>query len=331
MKEVTFKVIFTILFGPGLINHFETIMYEVSVGKFEKLKMSAALNQLFLDHLKLFSNPTFLASPKFADFLNIPLISRNKRNTKAIYAMIKDFLKRDFDKDSVYHRVINEHGVDEEKALHDTMFFLIAGLDTTAAGVTSSMYFLKKYPEVFEKLKDELNKSGVTKDSDFADPSVQDAINDCNYLYYTIKEIFRLDSPATGSLQRVAMKDFEICGVPIPKGAILTTSNLHTHNNYELWHEAEKCIPERFDPEHKYFTKPVGTNERRSPLSHGPFGFGARKCPGQILATIEIKFIVARLVTTIDFDIDQTQLERNDMRFNASSGQKLKMKFKGRI
>ena len=49
-------------------------------------------------------------------------------------------------------------------------------------------------------------------------------------------------------------------------------------------------MPERFDPFSKFYLKPNG--EARSKFAHLPFGNGARACPGQFLAYLEMKIFL---------------------------------------
>ncbi|CAI2364272.1 unnamed protein product [Moneuplotes crassus] len=331
MKEVTFKVILTILFGANLFDKIEKVGYEQEDGTIVQKSIPNALNDLFHDHNSMFNHWLFLASPSIAEFLNIPIMRRNKTNRDEIYRVLRNFLKKDADKDSVYQRVMTEHGLTEEEALQDTVFFLSAGLDTTASGITSTIYLLKKYPETYQKLRKELEEAGVTKDSDFSDPEVQEAVSNCSYLYYVFKEMTRIDTPVTGSLLRVALKDFKLCEVPIPKGALVTFSFLHNHVNYEHWYEPTKFIPERFDPDHPYFNNPVDQKSRRNPTIHSPFGFGLRKCPGQVLATLETKFMVAKLVLMMDYDVAKDQLTRDHMKFSFISHHRLRITYKGML
>ena len=54
---------------------------------------------------------------------------------------------------------------------------------------------------------------------------------------------------------------------------------VHIHRNPDQWFEPLKYIPDRFDPEHKYFLTPEG--KKRHPMSFGPFLGGKRICLGK--------------------------------------------------
>ena len=98
------------------------------------------------------------------------------------------------------------------------------------------------------------------------------------------------------------------------------------HHNNEEWHNPTEFIPERFDPESKYFFKP-GTKESRDPKSYVPFTFGIRNCAGQTLAKLEAKVILSRIVTCVEYEIDKSLLENETARFNIFS----QMTIKGKI
>lgn len=70
--------------------------------------------------------------------------------------------------------------------------------------------------------------------------------------------------------------------------------------NPNEWHEPERFIPERFDPESKYFKTPSG--EDRNEFSFIPFHFGARKCLGYKFAELIIPSLVINMVHNYDFE-----------------------------
>jgi len=97
--------------------------------------------------------------------------------------------------------------------------------------------------------------------------------------------------------------------------------NIHaTHYNPTEWQEPEEFIPERFDPESKYFGPPPGSAYKiRSPLAHIPFSFGPRICAGKSLATLEIKTVVVYLLMKFDYEIDPEHVKNKYVRFGAGT------------
>mmetsp|Transcript_21329 Transcript_21329/g.18934 ORF Transcript_21329/g.18934 Transcript_21329/m.18934 type:complete len:143 (+) Transcript_21329:685-1113(+) len=99
-----------------------------------------------------------------------------QKNIEEGWGKIKKFLKESDDKDSVYRKMIDEHGIEDEKAFQDIMGLLFAGHDTTSHGIASAIYFIKKYPNVHTTLLEELNNLGVNSNSDFASSEVKESI-----------------------------------------------------------------------------------------------------------------------------------------------------------
>mmetsp|Transcript_150 Transcript_150/g.139 ORF Transcript_150/g.139 Transcript_150/m.139 type:complete len:92 (+) Transcript_150:1306-1581(+) len=90
-------------------------------------------------------------------------------------------------------------------------------------------------------------------------------------------------------------------------------------------------IPDRFNPESEYFFLPGKPGERRPQLSYTPFSLGPRICPGQILANLEAKYLIAIFTLKMDYDIPKEQLERDDMMFSIISHQRIRLEYKGAL
>ena len=76
------------------------------------------------------------------------------------------------------------------------------------------------------------------------------------------------------------VEEFELCGVPISAGQKMGINILARHLDPKEWEEPLKFIPERFDPESKFYLTPNGN--KRDATSFVPFSQGLRNCPGQI-------------------------------------------------
>jgi len=90
-----------------------------------------------------------------------------------------------------------------------------------------------------------------------------------------------------------------------------------------------KFIPERFDPESEYFLKP-GTREIRSPYAYIPFSYGVRSCPGQNFSKLELKFLLARFITTVRYEIDECLLSNENVRFQVLNSFRLNLRYIGK-
>lgn len=136
-------------------------------------------------------------------------------------------------------------------------------------------------------------------------------INELEYLNYFVKEILRHDPPAVRSLGYKAKKSIKVRNVMIPKDQIVLINLYASHYNEEQWKEPLKFIPERFDPASDYFLTPSGTN--RHPLAYIPFTFGKRTCPGKALGHIELKTLIIYFMLCLDYEIDQSTLNNDDI------------------
>ena len=143
-----------------------------------------------------------------------------------------------------------------------------------------------------------------------------------------MKEVLRIDCPAVESLPYKALDNIEICDIPIPKGAYISLNIIGRHNNSKEWIDPLNFLPERFDPESKYFTVSNKTTESRDLISYSPFSIGNRKCPGQALALLEGKVILSYLLFHIECEIPEPLIKDDNVRFCVGSHFKLNIKIK---
>ena len=105
------------------------------------------------------------------------IFKRNNRNINEISRVLKLFLKKSKDEQSIYRKMIDEHNLSEEDAFLDIVGLLFGGHDTTSHGLLSCLYFLKKNPHTSDKLKEELKKSGISKDSNYSEEEYKEKIH----------------------------------------------------------------------------------------------------------------------------------------------------------
>lgn len=154
--------------------------------------------------------------------------------------------------------------------------FLAAGHETTATALAWTFMLLSQYPEVRQRLMDEIvNVLGDRL------PTAADLAR-LTYLEYVVKESLRLYPPAWAGT-RIAQKDVELRGYRLPKGTIVGFSQYLTHRMPEHFTEPERFLPDRFDPNH---------GEQHQPYAYIPFGAGPRSCIGSGFAMMELKTIV---------------------------------------
>jgi cytochrome P450 len=97
----------------------------------------------------------------------------------------------------------------DKDIIGDSIFFLYAGLDTSAMAATNFLlHCTKSYPEWLEKIKTD----GVGS---------LDAIMNNKSLDLVMKETLRVWNPAMCSMFRMTIKPMEICRIKIPKGTCI--------------------------------------------------------------------------------------------------------------
>jgi cytochrome P450 len=179
----------------------------------------------------------------------------------------------------------------------------------------------KKPLRVYSKLLDTLEKNGFKHFEDNFDLYTLDKLNELDYVSYVIKESLRIDPPAIQSLIYSALEDITICGVKIPKGQEMQFEIIRVHHNEREYSKPREYIPERFDPDSKYYSKPDGTS--RSATSWTPFSIGPRLCTGMPFALLELKVALVYMMTHLEFSVDEKMLKRDDVGFAATSHLKL--------
>lgn len=160
-------------------------------------------------------------------------------------------------------------------------FLMMAAHDTITSSATSLVYYLARHPEWQDRLRDEA--LAVTGGRDLA----YEDLGKLELTEMAFKEALRLIPPVP-SLPRRALKDFEFGGYRIPAGAGVGINIHWTHHSGEYWPE-----PERFDP--MRFTREA--EKARHKYAWVPFGGGAHMCLGLHFAYMQVKVLMAQLLS----------------------------------
>ena len=126
--------------------------------------------------------------------------------------------------------------------------------------------------------------------------------DNCPFLLQCIYETLRRDSSATISSAHKLTETTEIYDKTIREDSQIQVGIHRLHMNSEQWPEPERFIPERFDPNSKYYLTKEG--KRRHPLSFGPFLGGKRVCLGKAFAENVMKCILPIILNQVSFDIE---------------------------
>ncbi|XP_062533728.1 cytochrome P450 4d1-like [Armigeres subalbatus] len=172
----------------------------------------------------------------------------------------------------------------DEEIREEVDTFMFAGHDTTASAITFLLYVLAKYPDVQNKVYEEI----LTMLGDSIDtPITLSALNDLKYLDLVMKESLRMFPPVP-YISRRTIKEVKLSGVDIPINTNITIGIYNMHHNPKYFPEPEKFLPERFDAERGI--------EKLNPYAYVPFSAGGRNCIGQKFAQYEIKSTISKIV-----------------------------------
>lgn len=180
-----------------------------------------------------------------------------------------------------------DQGMTDQELRDELLTFLLAGHDTTALAMAWGLYWIHRYPEVREKLIQELNSLGDTPDplSIFRLP----------YLTAVCNETLRIHSIAMLSFPRVVQEPIELLGHQLDTGTILMGCLYLTHQREDLYPEPKTFKPERF------------LERQFSPSEFIPFGSGTRRCMGEALAQFELKLALAKIVSSYELELAENR------------------------
>jgi cytochrome P450 len=91
--------------------------------------------------------------------------------------------------------------------------------------------------------------------------------------------------PPAWTLERDALADDEVAGVPVPKGSTVAVPPYLLHRHPESWADPAGFHPARFLP----------PAQDRPRYAYIPFGGGRRACVGQAFAELETVLVLASI------------------------------------
>ena len=160
-----------------------------------------------------------------------------------------------------------------DRELRDQLVTLMMqGHTSTATALAWALERLTRHPEVFERLRAELQTDGD------------------EYLDAVIKESLRVRPPLPIAGAREVSRPFQLGGYEIPADTLVTVCIYLLHQNADLYPEPDRFRPERF------LEQPAGR------YTWIPFGGGLRSCIGASFALTQMKIVLRTLAL-------QTRLE----------------------
>nr|AAB67854.1 cytochrome P450 [Arabidopsis thaliana] len=176
--------------------------------------------------------------------------------------------------------------LNEEDIMNLCSEFLTAGTDTTATALQWIMANLVKYPEIQERLHEEI-KSVVGRSKGGGEEDVEKM----PYLKALVLEGLRRHPPGHFLLPHSVTEDTVLGGYKVPKNGTINFMVAEIGRDPVEWEEPMAFKPERFMGEEEA----VDLTGSRG-IKMMPFGAGRRICPGIGLAMLHLEYYVANMV-----------------------------------
>jgi cytochrome P450 len=234
----------------------------------------------------------FLAFVPLPDWLPLPSKRRLRRAIQTldtfITGLIRDRRASGEDKGDLLSMLLlavddqgDGTGMTDRQARDEAVTLFNAGHDSTSAALAWTGYFLARFPEVQERLREEvaavLGGRAVTLED----------LPRLAFASSVVKESLRIYPPTPVLINREAVTEVEVGGYRLPRGSLVILSPYVTQRDPRWFPEPERFDPDRFGP---------GRAEQIPDYAYFPFGAGPHVCVGNTFAMMEITLVVATLV-----------------------------------
>ena len=218
---------------------------------------------------------------------------RMKKRKKQIYELLQEAInERHANSNQVSHDVLglmmlatDEKGekLTDAELKDELMTLLFAGHETTASMLSWAFYEVLRHPSVLQKLREELEQKGADL--------IPLEIAKLPYLNAVCQEVLRMYPVLAFLFPRITKKPMKIMGYEFEPETWLAISMYLVHHREDLYPEPEKFEPERF------------LERQYSCYEYFPFGGGSRRCLGYALAQLEMKLVLAKIISQYELTL----------------------------
>jgi cytochrome P450 len=173
-------------------------------------------------------------------------------------------------------------GVDDTDVAGNVLTMLLAGEDTTANTLAWMIYLLSRHPEALRRACDEAAAKNVEKYED---------VSALPYLDACINETMRL-KPVAPILMLEPTRDTTLGELELPAGTLIMCLMRAGATDERRFPDAQTFDPGRWS----------GVSASSAKRVVMPFGAGPRLCPGRYLAILEMKMVMAMLLTQFEIE-----------------------------
>ncbi|KAK4486146.1 hypothetical protein RD792_008814 [Penstemon davidsonii] len=186
-----------------------------------------------------------------------------------------------------------EAGLDDEMVRDMVISFLMAGRDTTSAAMTWLFWLLTGHRKIEEKLVDEII---TIKNNNNGKETCFDDLKEMDFTKACLCESMRLYPPVVWDSKHALRDDVLSDGTPIYKGDRVTYFQYGMGRMEELWGE------DRFEFKPDRWFDENGSLKKVSPYKFPVYQAGPRVCLGKEMAFIQMKYVVASVLSRFEFE-----------------------------
>lgn len=308
MQKVSLEIILQVVFG-------------LSQGKrYEQLK------PLLTDWLDMTDSP-LRSSMLFLNFLqkdwgNWTPWGKMKQRQRQVYDLLQaEIQERRSNSDNTGNDVLslmmavqdeNGQAMTDAELADELITILFAGHETTATTLSWAFYQIYQNPDIIEKLQQELKSLGEN-------PNPLE-IAKLPYLSAVCQETLRMYPVLPVLFPRIAKSPVKIAGIEFDAETTFMPSVYLVHYRKDLYPNPEKFQPQRF------------LERQYSSCEYFPFGGGSRRCLGYTLAQLEMKLVLATVISKYQLaslDDKPVKIQRRGFTLAPTGGVKMLMKGKG--
>ncbi len=199
-------------------------------------------------------------------------------------------------KASLFSSLIRSFQEDDEKLpindmTEEIIMLMIGGVATTSSMLTWSLSWILSNETILKKIKTEL-------DSVLSDGFVTHKnVSKLPYLDMVIMESLRISPLLWSAGLRLVKSNYQLGPYQLEPGTILANCPYLLHRNNSIYEKPSEFDPERF------------RNFKPSIYEWTPFGGGMRLCVGKAFAMLQIKVVLATLLSNTKFELLDYSLE----------------------
>ena len=197
----------------------------------------------------------------------------------------------------------------DEELTDELLTILFAGHETTATTLAWAFYQIYQNPDVLEKLQIELASLGEN-----SNPL---EIAKLPYLSAVCQETLRMYPVLPVLFPRIAKSPIKIGGYQFDAETTFMPSLYLVHYREDLYPNPQKFDPQRF------------LERQYSPSEYFPFGGGSRRCLGYALALLEMKLVLATIISKYQLassDDKPVKIQRRGFTLAPTGGVKMVVK-----